>query len=35
VLGVTLSVILAVTLDVLLVLIERLLTPWSRHKGVP
>ena len=32
-LGVTLSVVLAVTLDVALVLIERALTPWSRRRG--
>jgi osmoprotectant transport system permease protein len=32
VLGVSLSVILAVTIDVALVLVERLLTPWARRE---
>jgi osmoprotectant transport system permease protein len=34
VLGATLSVVLAVLVDVLLVLIERLVTPWRRRRGV-
>ncbi|CAN5377176.1 ABC transporter permease [soil metagenome] len=34
VLGATLSVVLAVLVDALLVVVERLLTPWRRRRGV-
>lgn len=33
-LGITLSVVLAIVIDLLLVLIERLLTPWATREGV-
>ena len=35
VLGMTLSLMLAVTIDLLLVLVERLITPWAHRRTVP